>query len=288
VRARLDTQVHAWTAPSAAHPWVDPQFASHYRGEAYSAERLVAAMDAAGVARALVVVPTIYGWDNGYGRLAAEAYPDRLAVVARVDPRGLDIAERLDALRARGRAVGARITGGEVASWRDGAYDALLRAAGAAGLPVCVYPGGEDRLAAVSVAVRRHGATTIVVDHLGLSAPPMIAALPADPFERLPDLLALAPLENVRVKLSALPLLSREPFPFRDTWAPARAVVEAFGPERVMWGSDFTRAPDGQSYAAAARFVDEIDWLDDDARGWLLERSASETFGWPPAASSDT
>ena len=36
-------------------------------------------------------------------------------------------------------------------------------------------------------------------------------------------------------------LLSREPYPHRDLWPRLHPVIEAFGPERLMWGSDYTR-----------------------------------------------
>lgn len=61
-----------------------------------------------------------------------------------------------------------------------------------------------------------------------------------DTFAGLDGLLALAAYEQVAVKLTSLPLLSREPFPHADVWPHVHRVIAAFGPARLMWGSDQT------------------------------------------------
>jgi L-fuconolactonase len=43
------------------------------------------------------------------------------------------------------------------------------------------------------------------------------------------------------VKFSGALTLSREPYPHRDLWPYLLKIVEAFGPDRLLWGSDFTR-----------------------------------------------
>jgi L-fuconolactonase len=62
-----------------------------------------------------------------------------------------------------------------------------------------------------------------------------------EPWDRLPGLLSLAQFANVQVKFSGAPALSREPYPHHDVWPYLHQVINAFGPERLMWGSDFTR-----------------------------------------------
>jgi L-fuconolactonase len=61
------------------------------------------------------------------------------------------------------------------------------------------------------------------------------------PFRQLPGVLELAQFPNVAMKLSAAPTLSLEPYPFEDLWEPVLRIVEAFGPERLMWGTDIQR-----------------------------------------------
>ena len=42
------------------------------------------------------------------------------------------------------------------------------------------------------------------------------------------------------MKLTSIPLLSREPYPHADAWPHLHRVIAAFGPGRLMWGSDQT------------------------------------------------
>jgi hypothetical protein len=76
--------------------------------------------------------------------------------------------------------------------------------------------------------------------------------------EVIEPLLALSDLSNVAVKLSALPCLMRPGDSFDDLAPFIRSVVDAFGAERSMWGSDLSRLP-----------VPYLDWV----------RAGEEGFG---------
>ena len=65
---------------------------------------------------------------------------------------------------------------------------------------------------------------------------------PPDAWADLPKVLALAHDENVVVKISGACTLSHEKFPYDDIWDPIRRIFDAFGLERCMWGTDWTRA----------------------------------------------
>jgi predicted TIM-barrel fold metal-dependent hydrolase len=80
----------------------------------------------------------------------------------------------------------------------------------------------------------------IVVDHLGLLQP-MHPPVPADVWAELPKLLALAQYPNVRVKVSGACTMSHQPFPYDDIWDNVLRVIDSFGLERCMWGTDWTR-----------------------------------------------
>src|SRR5204863_8174549 len=71
---------------------------------------------------------------------------------------------------------------------------------------------------------------------------PHVPPAPAEPFAALPQLLALAVHNNIAVKVSGACTLSHEPFPYRDIWDPLGRVFDAFGLDRCMWGTDWTRA----------------------------------------------
>jgi L-fuconolactonase len=87
----------------------------------------------------------------------------------------------------------------------------------------------------------------------------------AEPWAELPKVLALAKLQNVAIKISGACTLSHEPFPYKDIWDPVSRVIDAFGIDRCMWGTDWTRAVKFLTYAQgvdAFRLNDRISQSD--------------------------
>ena len=55
-------------------------------------------------------------------------------------------------------------------------------------------------------------------------------------------MLALAKRKNAVIKVSGACTLSKEPYPFPDIWDPLARIFDAWGFERCLWGTDWTRA----------------------------------------------
>ncbi len=92
-------------------------------------------------------------------------------------------------------------------------------------------------------------------------------------------MLALARYPNVAAKISALPCYSSEPYPFRRLHPHIRRVYEAFGPARMLWGTDYSRLP--CPYAEAVRlFTEALDFLSAGDRAWIMGRATAEWIGW--------
>ena len=128
---------------------------------------------------------------------------------------------------------------------------------------------------------------TLIVDHFGLRQYPPLT-MDADAWEKLPGLLDLARFPNVAVKFCGAQLLSNQPYPHADIWPALRRVIDAFGVDRLMWASDFTRLrmvtagePWRGTYADALRFVSAAEWLSDHERQALLGGTAQRILGWP-------
>ena len=115
----------------------------------------------------------------------------------------------------------------------------VLAAAARYSLPVNLLCWG--RLEQAKGLIARNFNTTIVIDHLGLPQP-FEPPVPAQPWAELPKVLELAAYGNVRIKISGACTLSHEPFPYRDIWDPLARIFDAFGLDRCMWGTDWTRA----------------------------------------------
>src|SRR3989442_879350 len=103
-------------------------------------------------------------------------------------------------------------------------------------------------------------------------------------FADLKEMLALAKLPNVGVKMSGAPSYSSQPYPYKNIHGYLRQIFEAFGPERSFWGTDITRMP--CSYRqCVTMFTEELPWL----KGRDLERvmggAVIDWLGWKrPAA----
>ena len=73
-------------------------------------------------------------------------------------------------------------------------------------------------------------------------------------------LCAMGKNERAVIKLSGLAKFSRAEFPYEDTWPFVRALVDSFGPDRCIWGSDwpFLRAPERLDYGVLLSLVDKL------------------------------
>jgi L-fuconolactonase len=285
VASILDTQIHVWEPDSPERPW-DQAFAASRAsfikfGDAITIERALGAMDAVGVGRAYVTSFHLYH-DMDYALEAATRHPDRFAVVPHVELSQPEPAQFFAGLLAHPGVVALRISlmgkGDEnFRKLRDGAFDPLLDAIAATGLPLMILASGE--VGELAYIADRHPGLTIIVDHLGMIQGPNRTP-PDDRFAGIGDLVALARFANVAVKATGVPTLSRESYPFADVRPRLRVVLDAFGADRVMWGSDFTRTRPLHTYADAVNYVRHGDWLSEHERRWLLSGTAEKLVGW--------
>ena len=81
--------------------------------------------------------------------------------------------------------------------------------------------------------------------------------------------------------------LSREPFPYDDIWDPLARVFEAFGLERCMWGTDWTRAMELLTYEQGVAPFRLTDRLSEQERADLMGRNLMRIYGWSPGGQSE-
>ncbi len=288
----IDAQVHLFAADSPRYPWdpevlADPSLAAmRARFQTHvpraSADAMLALMDAQGVHGALVVSPSIYGYDNTYSIAAWERHPDRFRVVGRVDSARADIEEVLAQWGEHPAFVGLRLNLWAPAAaerFLAGGDDRMLAAAQRFGLRVCVNaPGRFDLQGRIA---RLFPELPLIIDHLGLFEMPMLDPRYGDTFAKLDGLLGLASFEQVAVKLTSVPLLSREPYPHRDAWPHLHRVIAAFGPERLMWGSDQTVFD--HDYGETVDLIRATDELGERDKELILGQTLRRVWGWPPA-----
>jgi len=272
----IDAQVHAYERNHPGRPWVGTL---HGPAEV-TGDDMVAAMDAVGVDGALLVSPfSMYRYDASYALEVYAAHPDRFRLIKPVDPADPGVAETIADWAATKGTVAIRIMMRDAVSTdaADPGLNRVLAAAARHGLPVNLLCWG--RLEQTGLLAARNPNTMLVIDHLGLQQP-FEPPAPAAPFAGLPKLLALAPHDNIAVKISGACTLSHEPFPYRDIWDPLGRIFEAFGFERCMWGTDWTRAVGLLTYAEGVEAFRVTDRLSDNDRAALMGDTLQRVYNW--------
>ncbi len=277
--ATIDSQVHTYEHDHPGRPWVSVLTGPpHVTGD-----EMVAAMDAVGVDGALLVSPyAMYRYDASYAIDVYAAHPTRFRLIKPVDPSDPAVAETIADWAATKGTVGVRIMmrDGVSTDAADPGLNLVLTTAARHGLPVNLMTTG--RLEQARQLAARNPGTRVVIDHLGLPQPQKPPA-PAEPWAALPSLLALAAHDNIAVKISGACTLSHEPFPYNDIWDPLFRIFDAFGFDRCMWGTDWTRAVEVLTYEQGVEAFRVTDRLSDSDRAALMGESLQRIYNWPPA-----
>ena len=273
----IDSQVHAYERNSSERPWqgfLDGP-------DEVTGDDMVAAMDAVGVDGALLVSPySMYRFDASYALEVYAKHPGRFGIIRPFDPESETIADDMAEWTGTPGVVGARImlTYGEYDGDHPGLH-AILAAAGQAGVPVNIMAAGH--LPILRELARRNPGTQIVIDHVGLAQPRHPPA-PSEPFAELDSVLAMAEFDNVAIKISGACTLAHEPFPYPDIWEPLGRMFEAFGFERCLWGTDWTRASNVLTYEQGVEAFRVTDTLSDSERAMLMGGALTKVYNWSP------
>jgi L-fuconolactonase len=275
----IDSQVHAYERNHPGRPW-----AGVLTGPAeVTGDDMVVAMDAVGVAGAVLVSPfTMYGYDASYALAVHRQHSGRFGLVKPVDPNDPAVAEIIADWAATPGTVGIRLmmTRGASTDPSDPGLNRVLATAAYHALPVNLMCTG--RLVQAGQLAARHPDTQLVIDHLGLPQP-FEPPAPEEPFADLPQLLALATYANVAVKVSGACTLSHAPFPYPDLWDPLWRVFDAFGLERCLWGTDWTRAVKLVTYQEGVDAFRSTERLSDSDRVALMGASLTRIYRWTPS-----
>jgi len=273
----IDSQVHAYERNRPERPW-----RNFLPGPAeVTGDDMVAAMDAVGVDGALLVSPfTLYRYDASYALEVYAKHPGRFGVIKPFNPRSEAVAEEIVEWARTPGVVGARL----MLTPRSGDADdpglnRIFAAGATAGIPVNVMCWGQ--LALVRDLARRNPNTQVVIDHVGLSQP-FAPPVPPAPFAELPTVMSLAACDNVAIKISGACTLSHQPFPYPDIWEPLGQIFKAFGFDRCLWGTDWTRAVDLLTYEQGVEAFRVTDQLSEAERSALMGGSLAKIYHWSP------
>ena len=276
----IDSQVHAYEANTPKRPWHSvPNWPDHVTGD-----EMVAAMDKVGVDGAIFISAfSMYRYDASYAVEVQRAHPDRFAIVKPVDPDDPAVSDVIGDWKQTPGAVGIRIMvtkePGRDRDPTDPGLDRIARAAVKHDFPVNILCWGN--LDAGQALIDRHPDTRFIIDHLAILQP-RTPPVPPQQWADLPKVLDLAKRKNAVIKVSGACTLSREPYPFPDIWDPLARVFDAWGFDRCLWGTDWTRAYAVVNYEQAVEPFLKTDRLSAGERAMLMGGACAKAYRWSP------
>jgi predicted TIM-barrel fold metal-dependent hydrolase len=272
-RRVLDPHVHVWVN-DPQYPW--PAENKNPPKENFTPEMLLALMEQHGVAHTVIVHPMHYRWDCRYVGDTLKKYPGKFRGVCRVNPEAPDAADELSKWTEQWGFRGVRLSPGtnESGNWIDNRslMDPIWKRAEDLKVPMCILTRAP-RLPAIAALTERHPALDVVIDHM--------ADCPPKDLEQRKLLLDLARFPRTYVKISHTWSISEEgQYPWRDTWDLVKSVYDAFGPERIMWGTDWPVSLDKTDYGSTLRVVaQEMDFFNESDKDWILAKTIERL--WP-------
>jgi predicted TIM-barrel fold metal-dependent hydrolase len=234
-------------------------------------------MQAAGVHRTVIVPPSLDRTRNDLALDAAQSHPERFAVMGKINPALPASRGQMAVWRRQPGMLGLRFNFKKnIERLSNPEYmGTLWTEAESANIPVYV---GVDQPAVkfVDAVAERHPQLRIILDHMALAS----GAKDDEAFRDIEMLLAIAKRPNVGVKVSALPGYSTAPYPYRNLHGYVKQVYDAFGPQRVFWGSDLTRLKCTYRQCVTV-FTEEMPWLTTDDLELIMGRALCNWLDWP-------
>ena len=271
----IDAHVHVWTPDTKRYPLADGFRQERMRPKSFTPEQLFAHCRPAGVRRIVLIQMSFYGFDNSYMLDAVKQHKGVFSAVAVIDDRAAPQRTMEDLATKGVRGFRIRPGKGDPGSWLDGdGMKAMWEQAAVSGQQICALIN-PVHLPSIDRMCRRHPRTPVVIDHF--------ARIGIDgklPGKQIDQLCRLARHKRIKVKVSAYYALGEKKAPYRDLLPMIRRLLDAFGPERLMWASDCPfQVAGGHDYASSVDLIRRhADFLSPGDRDWILRRTAEKTY----------
>jgi L-fuconolactonase len=267
----IDPHVHVWKH--------DPQFpfarGANVPARDATPEMLLGLMKANGVSRTVLIQVIHYRYDNSYVASVMKRYPGTFQAVCRVDPLDPAAPDHLSELTEQGfRGVRISPAAGASGDWFDGpSMPPLWKRCRDLRVPMTVL-APIQRMPGAAALLEKVPDLTVVIDHM--------ADCPVDRPTDLEKLILLQRYPNVFVKISHTWSLSKQPYPWLDAQEHVKRLYHAFGPQRLMWATDWPIVEDRATYAQALSVVrDDMRFLNADDRRWMLSGTIERVWPFP-------
>ena len=282
---RIDSHMHVWSGDVERFPFDHP-YEPNFKPPKIAAtvELLRKEMDQFGVSHCVLVQTIYHGWDNRYLARCAKTDPKRFRGHGLIDPTDPKVADKLEYWVKKHGLAGMRFSpiyylGKD--EWLNAKSSHALWKKAEELKAIFNFFIAAPQLPKLEDIVRRFPKLRIVIDHLA-----RVDLKAADPLPEVKKLLALARYPNVWVKVSELGIISPSgKYPYTDTFPWVRRVYDAFGSERLLWGTGFpgaTRAQGGRpSLQEELDLIrKEIPFFTAADREKILGRNAAKLWGF--------
>lgn len=270
----VDAHAHVWSADIRAYPWA-PHDRVALPASPAPIESLLDALGTVGGCRAVCLQPRVYGYDHAYLNQVLADHTGHVAGVCIVNPiRPSAPNELQDLVRQHGyRGLRLNPMADPDPDWLSGPSGRpLWEAAGALGLVVSLLID-PHQLGLVASLARDFSDTPILIDHLG-------RCTPTTPSADVRALLQLADFSNVSLKVSALSTLSAQPYPYLNLHALVGDCYRAYGPQRLLWGTDFPHIlADGPYRTAFDALASAMPFIDSSHLPAIMGGNAARLYG---------
>lgn len=266
----IDSHVHLWKR-DPAFPFSPDRKAPDTDA---SAEMILDLMKANGVVRTVAIQMITYKWDNSYLADVLKRYPQMFKGVCRVNPEDPAAPDTLSKLVEEQHFSGVRISPYASAQydWIKGPLmPPLWRRCNQLKVPMTVLTEAP-RLPQIMPLIEQNPELIVVIDHM--------ADIATDKPDDLKLLLALARYPKVFVKISHLWQVSKQAYPYPDGMDQVKRLYDAFGPKRLMWGTDWPVSLPKLPYDQIVKlYRDHLDFLPREDRTQILYKTVQEV--WP-------
>jgi predicted TIM-barrel fold metal-dependent hydrolase len=238
----VDTHMHVWADDAERYPFVHP-YVADFKGPPTpgTVEMLIDDMDRNDVTHSVLVQVIYHGWDNTYVADCVRRFPDRLVAHGLIDPEDPQVAERFTYWTTEYPIAGMRFSPiyyrGRDEWLESDAHAEMWRRAEKQNL-VFNYFIADEQLPRLARIAERYTGVKVIVDHLA-----QVDLGADDPEPAVRRLLAMAKYPNVSVKVSELSSVSAtKKYPFADAYPWVKRVYDAFGPEKLLFGTGYPGA----------------------------------------------
>ncbi|MCH8910161.1 MAG: amidohydrolase family protein [Chloroflexi bacterium] len=240
----IDAHPHIYSGDRQKYPTIDDPWNP---GEPATAEDLKSKMDDAGVDRAVFIqTSTFYGHDNRYVMDSTRRHSEWATGVVTLSPDNPQHIEVLENAVSNYSVRGLRGTTDQNGKIGSSNVKRLWIKARDLGIVVnCMVMDDLDRVSEIEALANHLDNLRIVIDHCFMLNTFRKTEATLVALERL------SKLPNIHAKLTSGTHGSARVYPHEDMHGPLKRVIEAFTPDRCVWGSNFPNAlwSKGTSYA---------------------------------------